>query len=69
MKLAMKNAATSSRPDLNALAAAIACSPIVIAAPAIHIAALPPGFDDLDLAILRWIVAESRRLDANFAGH
>ena len=40
------------------LVAAIAHSPIIVAAPAQR---LPDGFDDVDVAILDWIVAEGRR--------
>ncbi len=46
--------------DLATLAAVIARSQIVVAdrsAPR----RLPAGFDDVDVAILDWIVAESRR--------
>ncbi|HMK69627.1 MAG TPA: hypothetical protein VK442_01515 [Xanthobacteraceae bacterium] len=44
------------------LIAAIAHSPIIVAAPAQR---LPDGFDDADLAILDWIVAEGRRLGSS----
>jgi hypothetical protein len=42
---------------VEALIAAIARSPIVVARPA---ARLPAGFDDVDVAILNWIAAEAR---------
>ena len=45
------------RPDLDTLAAVIAHSQIVVAAPDRH---LPVGFDEVDIAILDWIVAETR---------
>jgi len=45
------------RPDLETLAAVIAHSQIVVAAPGRR---LPAGFDEIDIAILDWIVAETR---------
>jgi hypothetical protein len=56
------------RPDIETLALTIAQSPIVVARvlsrtplrQAIR-AQLPAGFDDADLAILRWIAEEARR--------
>lgn len=60
------------RPEIETLALAIARSPIVVArakladksANACQSARgplLPEGFDDADLAILRWIAEEGRR--------
>jgi len=60
------------RPDIETLALTIAQSPIVVArvlsrAPSRHAmcdtmcAQLPAGFDEADLAILRWIAEEARR--------
>jgi hypothetical protein len=60
------------RPDIDTLALTIARSPIVVARVlsqpssrrAIRAAMrpqLPAGFDDADLAILRWIAEEARR--------
>ncbi len=46
-----------SRPDVETLAAVIAHSQIVVAEPAQRFLA---GFDEVDLAILDWIIAESR---------
>lgn len=46
------------RPDLETLAAVIAHSQIVVAAPGRR--RLPAGFDEVDIAILDWIVAETR---------
>jgi hypothetical protein len=46
-----------ARPDVETLAAVIAHSQIVVAEPARRLLA---GFDDVDLAILDWIIAESR---------
>jgi hypothetical protein len=43
---------------LQALLAAIARSPIVVAPPAPP--RLPAGFEDIDVAILNWIAAEAR---------
>jgi hypothetical protein len=45
------------RPDLETLVAVIAHSQIVVAAP---VRRLPTGFDEIDIAILDWIVAETR---------
>jgi hypothetical protein len=57
--------ASDQRPDLETLAAVIACSPIIVArAPAQgH---LPAGFEAVDLAILGWIAAEARRLNPRY---
>jgi hypothetical protein len=64
------------RPDIETLALAIACSPIVVARAKLanksantsaktcqsaRVPLLPEGFDDADLAILRWIAEEGRR--------
>ena len=46
-----------ARPDVETLAAVIAHSQIVVAEPARRFLA---GFDEVDLAILDWIIAESR---------
>jgi hypothetical protein len=59
-QLAMKFEA-SDRPDLETLIAAIARSPIVATERAFAHAALPAGFEKVDVAILRWIAADSRR--------
>ena len=45
------------RPDVETLAAVIAHSQIVVAAQGKR---LPAGFDEVDIAILDWIVAETR---------
>jgi hypothetical protein len=45
------------RPDLDTLAAVIAHSQICVAVPGKR---LPAGFDEVDLAILDWIIAETR---------
>ncbi len=45
--------------DLDTLAAVIARSQIVVTAPAPR-RRLPPGFDDVDIAVLDWIAAEGR---------
>ena len=47
------------RPDVATLAAVIAHSQIVVAAPGRR---LPAGFDEVDIAVLDWIIAESRHL-------
>ena len=51
------------RPDLDTLAAVIAHSQIVVAAPGRR---LPAGFDEVDIAILDWIIAESRQLSRSY---
>ncbi len=51
------------RPDLETLAAVIAHSQIVVAAPRKR---LPAGFDEADVAILDWIITESRHLSRSY---
>ena len=46
-----------ARPDVETLAAVIAHSQIVVAEPAQRFLA---DFDEVDIAILDWIIAESR---------
>ncbi len=46
-----------ARPDVETLAAVIAHSQIVVAEPRRR---LPAEFDAVDIAILDWIIAESR---------
>jgi hypothetical protein len=58
----MEMATSTDRPDLETLAAVIARSPIVVAGPALRLALLPAGFDEVDLVILGWIAAEGRRI-------
>jgi len=52
------------RPDVETLAAVIAHSQIVVAATRRR---LPAGFDEVDIAILDWIIAESRHLGRSYA--
>jgi hypothetical protein len=52
------------RITVEALVAAIARSPIVVARP---VTLLPDGFDEVDVAILNWIAAEARHLRGGFA--
>ena len=47
---------------IEALAAVIAHSQIVVEQPRRPAPRLPAGFDDVDLAVLDWIAAEGRRL-------
>jgi hypothetical protein len=60
------------RPEIETLALAIACSSIIVArAKSAHkpanacqsarVPQLPEGFEDADLAVLRWIAEEGRR--------
>jgi hypothetical protein len=51
------------RPALDVFVAVIAHSQIVVAEP---LRALPPGFDNLDIAILDWIAAEGRSTGRSF---
>ena len=53
-----------ARPDVDTLAAVIAHSQIVVAAPRER--RLPTGFDEADIAILDWIIAESRHLSRSY---
>jgi hypothetical protein len=57
----MKPATTPYCSDLETLTLTIAHSPIVVAAPAAAMARLPAGYDQVDVAILRWIAVEGRR--------
>ena len=53
------------RPDVELLAAVIACSEIVVArllAQPTPRRRLPTGFEDVDVAILDWIAREGRRV-------
>jgi hypothetical protein len=52
-----------ARPDVDTLAAVIAHSQIVVAAPRER---LPAGFEEADIAILDWIIAESRHLSRSY---
>jgi hypothetical protein len=49
-----------SKPDLSTIAAVVARSPIRVRAQHANRPDLPAGFDDVDVAILEWIAAESR---------
>jgi hypothetical protein len=51
---------------LETLATVIARSQIVVATLVDPAARLPAGFDEIDVAVLDWIVAEGRRLGRNF---
>jgi hypothetical protein len=52
-----------ARPDVDTLAAVIAHSQIVVTAPSRRFLA---GFDEADIAILDWIIAESRHLSRSY---
>ena len=51
--------ATSHQSDLKTLIAMIARSPIIVRVCAL--AHLPAGYEKVDVAVLRWIAADSRR--------
>jgi hypothetical protein len=63
------------RPDIETLVLAIARSPIAVARAAAartHESArarLPEGFEDADLAVLRWIAKEARRVRRHLFRH
>jgi hypothetical protein len=58
----MKLTSSAKFPDVDTLAAVIARSPIVVVpSPAPDSRRFPPGFDEMDIAILDWIAAEGRR--------
>jgi hypothetical protein len=67
--------APEHRPDIETLVHAIAHSPIVVKRAGSRKASpygalrpqLPDGFDDADLAVLRWIVEEAQRVSRRFA--
>jgi len=53
---------SSDYSTIEALAAVIEHSQIVVAQPQRPMPSLPAGFDDSDIAVLDWIAAEGRRL-------
>jgi hypothetical protein len=68
--------ALQHRPDIETLASAIAHSPIVVARALtqqpclrarLRADSLPEGFEDVDLAVLRWIAQEGRRVSRALA--
>jgi hypothetical protein len=54
---------TLDRPDVDTLAAVIAHSQIIVTAPRKH---LPAGFDEADIVVLDWIIAEGRHLSRGY---
>jgi hypothetical protein len=50
--------------SVETIGAVIARSPIIVLPP---VALLPPGFDEVDLAVLNWLAAEGQRLRRSFA--
>ena len=48
--------------DLQTITGMIARSPIVVVVPAQAVIRFPAGFDQADIAVLRWIALESRRV-------
>ena len=59
---------SEQKTDLETLVAAIARSPIVVAARPARPPRrrLPAGFDEVDIAILDWIAAQGRRAGRGF---
>jgi hypothetical protein len=53
--------------DLQTITRMIARSPITVTTPALAVTRLPAGYDQVDIAVLRWIALESRR--AGLARH
>ena len=53
----------TDRADAEMLAAVIARSQIIVAAPARR---LPAGYDEVDIAVLEWIASEGRRMGRAF---
>jgi hypothetical protein len=51
------------RPDIETIAAAVARSQIIVAAPAKR---LPAGYEAVDVAILDWIVGEGQCLGRRY---
>jgi hypothetical protein len=60
LEASMKLAENQVSPDLSMLTTAIAHSQIVVKSRAATEQRLPSGFDDVDILILEWIVAEGR---------
>jgi hypothetical protein len=50
--------------SVETIGAVIARSPIIVLPP---VTLLPPGFDEVDLAVLNWLAAEGQRLRRDFA--
>jgi len=61
---AMKRPMDQKPVTLETIAAAIAGSPIVIVPP---VTLLPAGFEEVDIAILNWLVGEAARMRGGFA--
>jgi hypothetical protein len=58
---AMSPNTIEASPDLQTITRMIERSAIVVAVPAQAVTRLPAGFDQVDIAVLRWIALESRR--------
>jgi hypothetical protein len=50
--------------SVETIGAVIARSPIIVLPP---VTLLPPGFDEVDLAVLNWLASEGQRLRRDFA--
>jgi hypothetical protein len=57
----VKLTGSAKYPDVDTLAAVIARSSIVVQPSAGDSRHFPPGFDEIDIAMLEWIAAEGRR--------
>ena len=62
----MKRSRDQNGLGLETLAAMIAHSQIVVVQPAKPTSRLPAGFDEVDICILDWIVAEGQRVGRSF---
>ena len=61
---AMKCPMDQNPVSVETIAATIAGSPIVVLAP---VTLLPPGFEEVDLAILNWLAGEAQHMRRSFA--
>jgi hypothetical protein len=55
----MKSPMDQTLVSVDTIGAVIARSPIIVTPP---VTLLPPGFDEVDLAVLNWLAAEGARL-------
>jgi len=58
----MQRSTDQNGPNVETLTTVIARSQIVVPMPVVPTNRLPAGFDEMDMAVLDWIVREGRRL-------